>query len=71
MKFSDLKKEFFKKLAFLIFEEKGGSTIESGLLIALALIMFIMLLNMSLGIINWIQTEITQVLTQNDFISNP
>ena len=52
-------------------DDKGGSTIESGLLIALALFLFIMIFTMSLGIIEWIQNEINRGLSQNYLIPNP
>lgn len=71
MKIANLKKKIFQIFQRILIEKKGGSTIESGLLIALALIMFIMLLNMSLGIIQWIQTEVTNGLNQKDFIEIP
>jgi Flp pilus assembly pilin Flp len=66
MKFLKYLKKKMKplRLVYLHFvkNESGGSTIESGLLIALAMILFLLLVAIADNIYTWITTEVDNVL---------
>ena len=44
-------------------DESGGSMIESGLLIALSLILFLMLILFATDIYSWIETKFSEVIS--------
>ena len=61
------KKKFFyrfkRNLKYLIKDKRGGSMIESGLLIALSLILFLILIGIVVNIYDWIEIKFEEVLT--------
>lgn len=65
------KKKFLKKfvnnLKKFVKDEEGSSTIESGLLIALSMILFLLLIGISQNIYTWIESTVTDVLNLNFF----
>ena len=51
-----------KKIKKLVKEENGGSMIESGLLIALSLILFLILIAIVTDIYSWIEQKFNDVI---------
>ncbi|MHA1856553.1 MAG: hypothetical protein ACTSWX_06370 [Promethearchaeota archaeon] len=60
------KRKFFiklkKKINHFIKDEKGSSTIESGLLIALSMILFLLLMSIAQNIYTWMESTVNDVL---------
>jgi len=63
MKFGKKLWQWFKKFWM---DESGGSMLESGLLIALSLILFLMLIGIVTNIYDWIEQQFQEVF---DFFS--
>ena len=65
------KKKFFHKflsnLKKFVKDEEGSSTIESGLLIALSMILFLLLIGIAQNIYTWIESTVYDVLNFNFF----
>ena len=65
------KKKFFQKfrsnLKKFIKDEEGSSTIESGLLIALSMILFLLLIGIAQNIYTWIESTVFDVLNFDFF----
>ncbi|WP_457556685.1 hypothetical protein [Candidatus Harpocratesius sp.] len=51
------------KIKFLLIDNSGGSMLESGLLIALSLILFLMLIGIVTNIYNWIEEQFVSVIS--------
>ncbi len=51
-----------EKLVKIFRDEKGGSMLESGLLIALSLILFLMLIGIVSNVYGWIEVKFSEVL---------
>ena len=51
-----------KKIKAFFLDQKAGSMIESGLLIALSLILFIMLIAMVTDLYGWIEEKFSEVI---------
>ncbi len=66
-----LKKKIFQKflsnLKKFIKDEEGSSTIESGLLIALSMILFLILIGVAQNIYTWIESTVFDVLNFDFF----
>ncbi|UYP46425.1 hypothetical protein NEF87_002710 [Candidatus Lokiarchaeum ossiferum] len=56
------------KIHLLLKDEKGGSMLESGLLIALSLILFLMLIGIVGNVYDWIEIKFSEVL---NFFDSP
>jgi len=65
------KRTFFQKflnnLKKFIKDEEGSSTIESGLLIALSMILFLLLVGIAQNIYTWIESTVYDVLNFSFF----
>jgi len=65
------KRNFFQKfknnLKIFVKDEEGSSTIESGLLIALSMILFLLLIGIAQNIYSWIESTVGDVLNFNFF----
>ena len=65
------KKKFFQEfrnnLKKFIKDEEGSSTIESGLLIALSMILFLLLIGIAQNIYTWIESTVFDVLNFDFF----
>lgn len=51
------------KIKLLLNDNSGGSMLESGLLIALSLILFLMLIGIVTNIYNWIEEQFISVIS--------
>lgn len=61
--------KLIKKKIYLLFkDERGGSMLESGLLIALSLILFLMLIGIVGNVYDWIEVKFSEVL---NFFDSP
>lgn len=59
--------KFLNKLKKFVKDEEGSSTIESGLLIALSMILFLLLIGIAQDIYTWIESTVYDVLNLNFF----
>ncbi|QEE14865.1 Flp family type IVb pilin [Promethearchaeum syntrophicum] len=59
--------EFLRNLKKFIKDEEGSSTIESGLLIALSMILFLLLISIAQNIYTWIESTVFDVLNFDFF----
>ena len=56
-------KKIWMKIKLLLIDNSGGSMLESGLLIALSLILFLMLIGIVTNIYNWIEEQFISVIS--------
>ncbi|MCF2138976.1 MAG: hypothetical protein K9W44_02825 [Candidatus Lokiarchaeota archaeon] len=56
-------KKIWMKIKLLLNDNSGGSMLESGLLIALSLILFLMLIGIVTNIYNWIEEQFISVIS--------
>ncbi len=65
------KKKFFQKflnnLKKFVDDEEGSSTIESGLLIAFSMILFLLLISIAQNIYTWVESTVFDVLNFDFF----
>ncbi len=59
--------KFLNNLKKFVEDEKGSSTIESGLLIALSMIFFLLLISIAQNIYAWVESTVFDVLNYNFF----
>ena len=59
--------KFLNNLKKFVKDEEGSSTIESGLMIALSMILFLLLIGIAQNIYTWIESTVYNALNFNFF----